>query len=483
MSRRRAVAACLGACALLALAGATLAGAQAAADPFYLGLLREGKTSLARGNPAAAAKELRVACFGLLDHPPLLGECLVRLALAQGELKDREAFGETFDRIVGIEERFQAYSQAALLAEERRAFEERALEWIEPEVLRTVPSFAPLLARRAEESLAKLPPRERQKELERRATAEPGNPRWKVMLAEDEVGRERWSEALERLKGVPGEAEAGRAGCLTGLALARLERCAEALPPLAACAATQQNAELAEARLGCHLETKSLDEGRAFAATLDPKVAGAPEIKKLQEKLSPKEKAEKPEATASQTAQAREGGKPAAPAAKPPAAKTPSPAKGKPEATAAPPATPSPKTTSPPRESAAREPSKPSAEEEKALRDGRELLRSAQKREELLRGLDALRAVSDRHPENAQLALLIGEIAYRGGQWRVGANSFRRAAPQGPADPTLRFYMAVCLYEAGERSAAAEIAGSGLEKLQRTPFVESYLQKIRGAVP
>ncbi len=480
---RRSVRATPAILALLALAGATLAAAQPAADPFYLSLLREGRTSLARGDAAGAAKELRVACFGLLDQPPLLGECLVRLALAQGAMGDREAFGETFDRIETIEERFQAYTQAALSPEERESFEDRALDWIAPEILRTLPSFAPRLARRAEESLAKLPPRERQKELERRAAAEPGNPRWRVLLAEEAVARERWDEALERLKGIDGAAEAGRAGCLTGLALAKLERCAEALPPLAACAATRLNAELAEARLGCHVERKSLDEGRAFAATLDPKVASLPAIQKLREKLSPKEKAQQAASTASEPAPAREAKPAPDPVAKKPAAKTPSPAKSTPAATNDSPATPSPKTPSPPRESVAREPAKPSAEEEKAIRDGRELLRSAQKREELLRGLDALRAVSDRHPENAQLALLIGEIAYRGGQWRVGASSFRRAAPRGPADPTLRFYMAVCLYEAGERSAAAEIAATGLEKLQRTPFVESYLQKIGSTLP
>jgi len=333
MIRQRALAAPATLVAVLALAGATLAAAQPAADPFYLGLLREGRTSLARGDAARAAKELRVACFGLLDQPPLLGECLVRLALAQGELGDRDAFGETFDRIEAIEERFQAYTLAALSPEERKAFEDRALDWIAPEILRTLPSFAPRLARRAEESLAKLAPRERQRELERRAAAEPGNPRWRVLLAEEEVAKERWKEALERLKGVAGEAEAGRAGCLSGLALARLERCTEALPPLAACAATQQNAALAEARLGCHVETRSLDAGRAFAATLDPKVASAPAIKKLQEKLSPKERAEKPEITASQSTRTGQDEIPPAPAAKKPADKTPSPAKGKPAAT------------------------------------------------------------------------------------------------------------------------------------------------------
>ena len=54
---------------------------------------------------------------------------------------------------------------------------------------------------------------------------------------------------------------------------------------------------------------------------------------------------------------------------------------------------------------------------------------------------------------------------------------------KGPTDPTLRFYYAVCLYEAGDFAGAAEVASTGLDNLQRPPFVESYLQKIRAARP
>jgi hypothetical protein len=45
----------------------------------------------------------------------------------------------------------------------------------------------------------------------------------------------------------------------------------------------------------------------------------------------------------------------------------------------------------------------------------------------------------------------------------------------------MSFYMAVALYESGEREEAAEILRSGMENLQRTPFVESYITKILGS--
>jgi hypothetical protein len=88
-------------------------------------------------------------------------------------------------------------------------------------------------------------------------------------------------------------------------------------------------------------------------------------------------------------------------------------------------------------------------------------------------------------PERSDLQLLAGEIGYRAGLWTAGAGYFQRSTPggSGPVDPTQRFYYAVCLYEAGDFAGAARVASTGLEKLQRLPFVDSYLAKIRAAHP
>ncbi len=466
----RGVAAVAGALLLAWFAGSAQATAATAADPFYLGLLRDGRTSFARGDAAAAARELRVACFGLLEQTDLLGECLVRLGLAQSAIGDREAFGDTFDRLELVEERFQAYTRAALAEDERRSFENRVVEWVAPEVLRTIPAFAVLAERRAEESLAKLSPRERQKELERRAAADPGSSRWRVLLAEDEAARARWEETFARLKGIPAEAENGRAGCLQGLALAKLDRCREASGLLASCATSANDPRLAEARLGCLLDAKDFDGARSFATMLDPKVASETPVRKLREKIPAPATAPGPRGEPAKT-----GAEPARQAAAKASekSKTPTPT----------PKSPAPKPPAAARAGTDRGAAKLSAEEEKALLDARELLRTAKRRDDLVTGLESLRAASDRHPGNAELALAIGEIAYRSGQWRTGADFFARAASDGPADPTLRFYMAVCLYEAGDRASAAQVAATGLERLQRTPFVEDYLRRIRAAVP
>ena len=119
-------------------------GTTAAPDPFYQNLLREGIQDYDRGDFAASARTLRIACFGYLEVPPALAGCLSRLALAQDRASDGEAFQETFRRIVEIEERFQAYTKAELPAEIRTALEQRLAARIPVATLRSIPAFRAL---------------------------------------------------------------------------------------------------------------------------------------------------------------------------------------------------------------------------------------------------------------------------------------------------------------------------------------------------
>lgn len=113
-----------GACLAAALGFATTLPL-AATDPFYLDLLRDGGHAFDRGDHATAVRHLRLACFGLLDEPKMLGECLTRLALAQDKAGDVDGFRETFSRLVEVEERFQAYTQAGLTPAARMTLEQR----------------------------------------------------------------------------------------------------------------------------------------------------------------------------------------------------------------------------------------------------------------------------------------------------------------------------------------------------------------------
>ncbi len=484
------------------LPGRTLA--QATPDSFYLSLLRDGKSEMLRGDAVAAKKSFRLACFGFLEQPVILAEGLVRLGLAQAALGDRDGFVESFTRLAEVDERFAAYAPAALSAEERRGFENKALEWIAPETLRASPAFAALLARKSELDLAKLAPRERTRELEKRLAAEPDSSgpnaaRWKVLLAQDEAANDRMAKVLLRLEGVPDAAEGDSpgvtAGCLRGRALARLKRCDEATVALATCATLTSDALLAEAQLTCLATLERPDAARELAARLTRPAADAPAVRKAIARLP---------SPAKKKGAVKEGALPDAPAAKrtsgrppaaPPAQVPPATAAAGPRAPSASPpqTTPAAPAASPPGKSAPR-PAAPQAgpgttrDDERAIATARGLLKAVDNRDELRRGLEQFRPVADRNPGRGDLQLLAGEIAYRAGLWAAGADYFRRASPDragssGPSDPTLRFYFAVCLYEAGDHAGAAQVASTGLEKLQHLPFVDNYLAKIRAARP
>lgn len=110
---------------LLVLAVTLAAPPLFAADPFYLDLMRDGSHAFDRGDYAASTRNFRLACFGMLDEPKVLGECLARLALAQDKGGDVAGFRETFGRLVEIEDRFQGYSQSGLPPEVRATLEKR----------------------------------------------------------------------------------------------------------------------------------------------------------------------------------------------------------------------------------------------------------------------------------------------------------------------------------------------------------------------
>ena len=131
---------------LLLTASATLSPATAAIDPFYQGLLRSGQTAFDIKDYASAVRDLRLACFGMLDEPKVLADCLARLALAQDRANDLEGFRGTFQRLVDVEERFKAYSQGNLPAELRASLEQRLAARLPASALQSTPAFRPAAA-------------------------------------------------------------------------------------------------------------------------------------------------------------------------------------------------------------------------------------------------------------------------------------------------------------------------------------------------
>jgi tetratricopeptide (TPR) repeat protein len=138
-----------------------LAAAPAAAvDPFYQGLLRDGQYAFDRKDYPRAARDLRLACFGMLEEPKPLVDCLARLALAQDRAENVEDFRETFQRLVELEERFKAYSQGDLTPELRAALESRVAARVPEATLNTAPAFRSTLPANSK-AAAVTPPREK----------------------------------------------------------------------------------------------------------------------------------------------------------------------------------------------------------------------------------------------------------------------------------------------------------------------------------
>jgi tetratricopeptide (TPR) repeat protein len=308
--------------ALLALSAARPA---AAADLFYQGLLRDGTHAYDRKDYAAAARDLRLACFGMLDEPKPLADCLVRLALAQDRAGDSAGFGETFNRIAEIEERFGAYSQAQVAPELRAAFEQRLAVVIPAATLDDLAVF------------------------------------------------------------------------------------------------------------------------RGLAAKKPPATASGPDRKAATSKEPAKEIAKEPERRP-ETVQA-------------PAPETPA------MASAAPPV-PSPATLT-------------DADRQK-MATARSILEGEGKTRDLKRALQLAREVADPYPQSVEAQHLAAEAAYRLSRWQDAATYFRRGGEPQPDQPELTFYMAVALFESGDRAAAANALKRCLPSLQKTPYVESYARKILG---
>jgi tetratricopeptide (TPR) repeat protein len=80
----------------------------------------------------------------MLEEPPALADCLTRLSLAQAAAGDDEGFGDTFRRLVEVQERFDGYDDAEISAGMRAAFEAEVTARIPARVLSATPDFARL---------------------------------------------------------------------------------------------------------------------------------------------------------------------------------------------------------------------------------------------------------------------------------------------------------------------------------------------------
>jgi hypothetical protein len=445
----------------LALLWILAAGPLLGADPFYDELLAEGSLAAERGDLATAARKLRVACFGLLEEPPRLADCRVRLALVEAERADRPAFEQAFGKVVDIERRFGAYSAAELPESVRAAFEERVLAWIPASSLEEVPVFAAALRRAQVARLASLGPTERQHELEALAAAEPTNPEWPLALAgiatdqRNVVLAREWLARLESL--APSEPE-GR--CLRGRIAAMAADCISAVADLPACTAPPPTPEEAVERLACWTATGDLDTAEAFAAALPPPLRDSRQVRKASREIAQAREQRERAAARLAEEQARAAARLAAAPPAGDAAETAA-AAGQ----AAPAADPAP------------EPA-PAALPEQELRELRGALRRSRDYATLDRVSTELTRLADAHPDWQEAQRVAGEAAYRASRWSEAVRLLERGGLESGAPPPLLFYYAVALWESGRSAEAAVALERALPGLERTPLVETYTRRI-----
>ncbi len=456
---------------LLSLATATAAGASQApgnesssVDPFYLNLLQVGTQALDRNDYPTAVHDLRIACFGLLDTPKLLAEGLVKLAIAQAGTENWQGFSTTFGRILQIENRFQAYSQADIPAKLESRFEQLVLAHVPEQTLSSSPAFAPLVVERQRQRLRALPPRQRRTELQALVAKNPDEPIWSVMLAELDLSEGQAAVAAKTIEAVlSAHPENSQALCLRGQIRAAGGDCQAAEADLLSCTDLETNASIATAALGCMIANRHWTQAHQLLSNLPAAMAKNQGIVSLAATL---EKAETlGERTPSTSTSAAAGHE---------ANVTQKPAPGK-ELNPVGRASGGRSTTNSPAG-----PAKADESEQKTLRQARQIVDRAHQLSDLDRARSLVRPLADAHPHDPTVQYLAAEIAYRSSRWSEAVKHFELGGMPPEDQPILRFYYAVSLYESGNTPRAAQVLRSCITKLQRTPFVEHYESEILG---
>jgi len=123
----------------------------------------------------------------------------------------------------------------------------------------------------------------------------------------------------------------------------------------------------------------------------------------------------------------------------------------------------------------------PLSEDEKGkLESVRKALGETGKGKELRQTFQTAREVADAHPEAIDAQRLAGEAAYRLSLWSDAVSYLQRGGGLPDNEPELLFYLAVSLYESGNRAAATAALKRSLPNLQRSPYVDAYTRKILG---
>jgi tetratricopeptide (TPR) repeat protein len=310
------------------------------------------------------------------------------------------------------------------------------VEWVPRATLAASPAFSRLVAGKEETELAALAPRARRARLGELAQQQPAQARWPLLLArlEREQGEPEpalaAAEAALRLDGSASEAR-----CLRGWARAELGRFGEAAEDLAGCAVGDPGYLVAE--LAARVGLQQWGEAEALVARLSAEQRRDGEVAALVRRV------ERGTSTPAASAPATPGRVPGAPA----------------------------------------DGDRLSASDEARFAQAQSALARARSNEEVLTAYAIAAELAARHDSHRRVQHLAAEIAYRASRWSDAVRHFRAGGDPGEEQPLLLFYLAVALWENGQRGEAAAVMRRCDGKLRATPFVESYRRKILEGEP
>ena len=401
-------------------------------DPFYERLFQDGTLALSTGDATGAARQLRLACFGMLDAPERLADCLARLALAHALAEDRDGFLEALSRVIEVERRFRSYSKATIPPELRRDFERQVEAWAPTSLLSGLPAFEEVADRQRAVAVQRLPAEERRRELDRLIAQSPQKTIWRRLQIELELESGNYRLAAELIEPLASGREDLR--CPRGRAQAGLGSCeARTLADLDACVGESRQPAL-EALLACHIGLGDKDAGETVAAQLDESQRQKRSVRDLLRALSrmPERSAEPEVEPASETVSEAEVAGNAG----------------------------------------------PSASEIATLDAGWSTLRS-DARELFEQTYEEVSGFASRYANWSEAQHLAAELAYRLSRWERAVHFFERAEAVSTLRSDQEFYLAVALFKSGRQQAAEERLEACLPHIQSSDYVRFWTERIR----
>lgn len=428
----------------------------ARADDFYEQQLKSGKADAAAGRTLQAVDELRVAAFGFLDHPVLLSEALVRLALAHNTLGQSAQVKETLNRFLEVERDFSPYSSAALDNQTRQAFEALLIKSVARTEVTNVPSLARLFRSDAAK-VSELSPEKRGPAYEQGFRRAPRDIEWPLAAAADASSRGldeetiRWSK---RALSIDGDNLNARAMLVHAYVRRGDCRAAASQFEKVSSVAMAAHPELVGDQLVCLV--KASQWNAADSALL---------------KLPQSERTRSDVSRAIDTLNAHLGRK-----STPPPVTSPAPSASAANTTTAPatranppagqssPAAPPPVSKPAPSASAA------------ALAQAKTLVAAGKFAE----ASKVLVPASKADPDNREVRLALLEASSLSRDWRTASAQVTAAAPFKVGEEASMFYAATALYETGHLEEARRMLAPARPRLASTPLVDYYSKMILG---